>query len=241
MVLLGAEGAAGVAGPLVDQGVRRGGDAGDVDALAAVNGDELVVLAVAECGDGAEGEHLVGLAVAGPRDDGGAVGGGGARAVSRPASSVEGAGGMVGRGGPRGGEVDGDRGVGGVRGSRRARRREPERRPRPSPRFSWSCASRISLRGGSVRPSRGSGAAQRWCDGTAWARTQGDGGAESQTADAGEWLRAGRTGSPENVETQLRAVKTWNGMNRFDSRRSFPCRNSDALLSDSAGPESTSR
>jgi hypothetical protein len=62
----------------VDHGSRLGGDAGDVDALAAVDGDELVVLAVAQRGDGAEGEHLVGGAAAGPLDDGGAVGGGGA-------------------------------------------------------------------------------------------------------------------------------------------------------------------
>src|SRR5439155_19435098 len=77
LVFLGAQCAGGIAGPLVDEGSGCGGDIADVDALATVDGHELVVLAVAERGDTVEGEHLVGGAVAGVLDDGGPVGGGG--------------------------------------------------------------------------------------------------------------------------------------------------------------------
>src|ERR1044072_8555822 len=65
LVLLGGQGAAGVAGPLVDEGARCGGDGADVDALAAVYGDELVVVAVAERGHRSQLVLLVGAAVAG--------------------------------------------------------------------------------------------------------------------------------------------------------------------------------
>src|SRR5690242_13205557 len=68
----------GVAGPLVDRGAGRGRDAADVEALAAVPGDHLVVVrVVAAVRDLAQGELLVpGAAEAGPLVHDGAVGGG---------------------------------------------------------------------------------------------------------------------------------------------------------------------
>src|SRR5687767_3922107 len=81
LVLLVVQGARRVAGPLVDLRAGRGRDLADVDALAAVDGGQLVVLAVAQRGDGVEGEHLVGGAVAGVLEDGGAVGRGASRDV----------------------------------------------------------------------------------------------------------------------------------------------------------------
>ena len=72
----------------MDQCTGRGRDVADVDALAAVDGDELVVVAVAERNDGVERELLVGGAVAGVLDDGGAVGGGRSRDVQAFAAEL---------------------------------------------------------------------------------------------------------------------------------------------------------
>lgn len=99
LVLLGGQGACRIAWPLVDEGADRRGDFLDVDALAAVRGDELVVVAVTECGHRAQLEPLVAAAVTGPLLDGGAIGRRDVRDVQALAADVVDDGVGVGRAG----------------------------------------------------------------------------------------------------------------------------------------------